>query len=166
MNRARTKFCFYCKKEVIDEKHDYKHKMWFVTDRTIIPPGIKYKEQDVPIARCQTCYEKHHKTYVMVLWGVILIGFFLLFRFKVGTWPTETWEVVFAYFLCVLGAFACVGVLVAVWEYLFFKMINKIPRETDLSEHPLVKAFEDLGWLSSKPNPKTATVGKPKEKFD
>ncbi len=166
MNESATKFCFYCKKEVIDEKHYHTHKMWFVTDRTIIPASIRFKEQEVPIARCQTCYEKHHKAYMVVIWCSLLVGFFLFFRFKVGTWPTETFEVVFAYFLCGLGALGCVGILVGIWEYLFFKMINKIPREADLSKHPLVKAFEDQGWLSSKPNPKTALLGKPKEKFD
>ena len=54
----------------------YKHQMWLVTDRTFIPAGIEYKEQEVPIAPCQTCYEKHHKTYMKMLRDAILVGFF------------------------------------------------------------------------------------------
>ncbi|MFT5822293.1 MAG: hypothetical protein ACI8ZM_003549 [Crocinitomix sp.] len=164
MNRANTKFCFYCKKEAIDDKNNFKHKMWFVTDRTIIPASIKFKEQEVPIQRCRNCYEKHHKSYMKVIWLVLIVGFFLLYRFKVGTWPTETAHVVFAYFLCGVGALASVGLIITIWEYLFFKMINKIPRESDVLTHPLVVAFEDLGWLSSKPDPKSAEIGKPKGK--
>tara|TARA_B110000046_G_C13017435_1_gene409496 strand:- start:1960 stop:2187 length:228 start_codon:yes stop_codon:yes gene_type:complete len=61
---------------VIDEKYADKHQMWLVTDGTFIPTVIEYKEQEVPIARCQTCYEKYHKTYMKMLWDVILIGFF------------------------------------------------------------------------------------------
>ena len=166
MKLKSVKFCHYCKKETLDEKNYFKHKMWFVTEKTLLPASIKFKEQEVPIERCQNCYEKHHKPYMYVVWGALLVGFFLFFRFKVGNWPTEITHIAFAYFLSVLGAFGCLGVIITIWEYLFFKMINKIPRESDVSDHPLVKSFESLGWYNSKPDPKTAQLSKPKEKYD
>ena len=160
---ANKESCFYCKNEPSSKEHIFKHKMWFVTKRTIIPPGIKYKELEVSIERCANCYGKHHKPVMRFVWVALIVILWLYIRFNVGEWPEEGGALVFAYFISILGAIGGVGLVIMLWEFFFFKMINKIPRENDVTSHIKVAELEKAGWLSSKPNPKTAQVSKPRD---
>ena len=129
---------------MIDEMHAYKHQMWLVTDRTFIPAGIEYKEQEVPIAPCQTCYEKHHKTYMKMLRDTILVGVYFI-QIQHRSVDYGNIRAYICLFFVRFRSFLLFGYFSRILGISIFKMINKIPRESDVTEHLLVRAFEDLG---------------------
>ena len=63
--------CHYCeKKEAADESLWYRHKMYYVTKKVIIPVGIEYTSEFVKVPRCKSCEKKHSKTLLpgMIIW--------------------------------------------------------------------------------------------------
>lgn len=152
--------CFYCVKEKAIAAAAYQKHIYFVTEKTSFPSAIKYKEVKVAIERCQTCKGKHGHWIIFLLAILVLIGSVIGIRYQVfGSESEESWGIWII--STILGLFVA-GFFYWAFQSAVFKLLFGIYNEDKVKSHPSIIHFVNEGWLLDKPDPKSATVSKPK----
>jgi len=151
--------CFYCKSNPSNTECAYKHELYLIQKRTIIPYGYKASSAEIEIPRCEKCARKHDRfgggygIVFVIIWALL---FFLIRQGDLSFWQAS------------LGSFFTTLLIVAVPYWLantyLFKMITGIPAEDQIQEYPQVKEMLEVGWLKDRPDPSSSSVEESLEK--
>ena len=141
--------CHYCeKKEAADESLWYRHKMYYVTKKVIIPVGIEYTSEFVKVPRCKSCEKKHSKTLLpgMIIW-LLSTGGLLYYWLR-----QDDVIILMAIILAVIIGGIVAGGAIWLFNAIFFEHLFKIKSDEDIDDYPPVKAMLDEGWTKNKPD--------------
>lgn len=141
--------CFYCKKREADEKFSYIQTMYQIYKRTYFPLGYSYNSRDIKIPRCSSCYKKQTNFFrILFLPSFILVSIVILSMTAKTTFSIIV-AILFSLFLGVL--------LTSLLNRIFFKIIYKIPSDSEVDSYPEIHALLELNWRKNRPDPAGAS---------
>jgi len=150
MNKLDNKIekCFYCKERFSEEDCIFHAKLYQIYKVTTFPIGYKYNEKVIRIPRCNVCKKKHEKFFgssFIISWLIVsTISIWYFFHFG---------NIFVVILLSIFISGIIIGLIFNFLEFLFFKKLNKIPRESDFDDYPPAKQLLSLGWKKRKPDP-------------
>ena len=146
-NYQKTERCYYCNKNIADERFSYKQMFYKETSRSYFPQKkVQYKSIKVFVPRCSQCYKVHSSDAFIFLF-LPLISFAIL-GLILGLSVWGMW------FLClILGGFVggVLGYILHSIDKLIIANEAGIKKETDIYEFEPVVVLSMDGWETSEP---------------
>jgi hypothetical protein len=150
--------CHYCGSFTTNKNNNYYTKtLYGVTKSHLIRGmGYSYIEKKVTIYRCENCYDKHGKHFLLTDLPTIIISyaiFFWVFNYKYGSGNINVMSVL----LPLIPMMLVWWIVTPILRY-FLSLVSKTGKfENDIEDFEEVKKLLELGWLMNKP-PKGADI--------
>ncbi len=150
-----TSLCWYCKKNVANNKFVHSFLIYKETNRTYFPTKrVEFKHTTISVPRCKNCNEIHSQGDLQLL-RLMFVPYVISFIIHI----TITWSDWSHLIGCILGFIVFGWIPTAIIYFIVSRLMSlinarkhNILRKHDINDFPVVKRLSNDGWTTTEPS--------------